>query len=164
MEVISQGKYIRISAKKARPVADLIRGKNAKVSLEMLKLMSQRTASEIKKVVTTAMANAENNFNLDKNELIISKITIDAGPSLKRWRPRAKGAASPIKKRTSHITVIVSGDIKTKKALDSNKNSKEVMVDSTDHKLEIEKPNFNKKEKNAPKIDVKSNFFRRKTG
>ncbi len=164
MEVISQGKYIRISAKKARPVADLIRGKNAKVSLEMLKLMPQRTAGEIKKVITAAMANAENNFNLDKSELIVSKITIDAGPSLKRWRPRAKGAAGAIKKRTSHITVIVSGDVKTKKITDKNENIKEVSKSDDSHKLEMEKPNFNKKEKNAPKVDVKSNFFRRKTG
>lgn len=164
MEVIAKGKYIRISAKKARPVADLVRGKNAKVSLEALKLMPQRTAHEIGKVLLSAMSNAENNFNLDKDALIISKITIDAGPALKRWRPRAKGAASAIKKRTSHITVIVSGEAKSKKIAEKKIENKEVTENIEEQKIESEKPEFMKKEQNAPKVDVKSKFFRRKTG
>jgi large subunit ribosomal protein L22 len=163
MEVIAKGKFIRISAKKARPVADLIRGKNAKVSLAALKLMPQRTSNEIAKVLLSAMSNAENNFNLDKDALLISKITVDAGPSLKRWRPRAKGATSSIKKRTAHITVIVSGEIKSKKAAEKIDTSKD-SASKEDHKIDVEKPEFMKREKNAPKVDLKSNFFRRKTG
>jgi large subunit ribosomal protein L22 len=173
MEVIAQGKFIRISPKKARPVADLVRGKNAKIAFETLKLMPQRTASEIRKVLGSAMANAENNFNLDKDALIVAKIMVDGGPVLKRHQPRGKGSASAIKKRTSHITVIVSGDIKTKRSASSaqekvaekaEKTTKEVK-EVENKKIEVEKPEFIKEDKKvAPKSGVKNTFYRRKTG
>lgn len=164
MEVIAKGNYIRLSPKKARQIADIIRGKNAHEAEVMLKLMPQKSAREIKKVLSSAMANAENNFNLEKNELVISKIMIDGGPVLKRWQPRAKGAAFEIKKRTSHISVIVSGDVKSKKA--ETKKTEEVAEKETteEHKIEIEKPEFLKKEQAAQKVDVKNKIFRRKTG
>lgn len=186
MEVISKGKYISISPKKAREVADLIRGKNARQAKEMLKLMSKGAAGLIEKVLSSAMANAENNFNLEKDELKISKITIDGGPTLKRYRPRAKGVASSIKKRTSHITVIVSGDVKTKQPAEAKIPQQvsaaqekvaatgdkakqgvqkiEKTSETDEHKIEIEKPEFVKKEHNAPRFEIKNKFFRRKTG
>jgi large subunit ribosomal protein L22 len=164
MEVLAKGKYISISPKKAREIADLVRGKNAKGAYETLRFMPQGAAREIKKVLGSAMANAETNFNLDKDALTLSKITIDGGPTLKRWQPRAKGAAYEIKKRTSHIVVTVSGDVKTKKAQIPKNEDVKTDKPTDEHKVEMEKPEFMKKEQSGPKANVKSTFFRRKTG
>jgi large subunit ribosomal protein L22 len=116
MEVKAVEKYIRISPRKARLVADMVRGQNAKKSLVALKFMPKKAAGIIYKAVKSAVANAENNFNLDGETLVISKITVDGGPTLKRFRPAARGMAKHIRKRTSHITVVVSGEGTTKKA------------------------------------------------
>jgi large subunit ribosomal protein L22 len=162
MEVIAKGKYIRLSPKKGRQIADLVRGKNAHESLNLLKSMPQGAAGIIRKVLASAMANAENNFNLDKDALVISGIMIDGGPVLKRWQPRAKGAAYEIKKRTSHVTVIVSGDVKTKKI--AEKAEKKEKETTEDHKVEVERPEFLKKEKAANTAKVQNKIFRRKAG
>lgn len=116
MEVKAVEKYIRISPRKARLVADIVRGKNAKQALVTLQFTPKKAAGIIYKAVKSAVANAENNFNLEADGLTISKITIDNGPTLKRFRPRARGMAAHIRKRTSHVTVIVSGEKLTKKA------------------------------------------------
>lgn len=171
MEVKAIGKYISISPKKARAIADLIRGKNATDASNTLRFMPQISAREIGKVLKSAMANAETNFNLDKDALTIAKITVDGGPTLKRWQPRAKGAAYEIKKRTSHLTVIVSGEVKTKKE-EGKKKIEEIKTElpeslekeAESHIKEVEKPGFIKREQTIPKADVKSTFFRRKTG
>lgn len=110
MEVRALEKYIRISPKKARLVADVVRGQNAVSALTTLKFMPKKAAGIIYKALNSAISNAVNNYGLTKNDLIISKITVDSGPSLKRFRPRSKGMASPILKRTSHVTVVVAGD------------------------------------------------------
>lgn len=163
MEVIAKGKYIRLSPKKGRQIADLVRGKNAHESLNLLKTMPHGAAGIIRKVLASAMANAENNFNLDKDALIISQIMIDGGPVLKRWQPRAKGAAYEIKKRTSHVTVVVSGDVKTKKVAQAAEKKVEKEV-SDEHKVEVERPDFLKKEKVGPTAKVQNKIFRRKAG
>jgi len=108
MEVKAVEKYIRISPKKARLVADMVRGENALKAQTMLKFVPKKAAQIIYKALTSAIANAENNAGLKKENLVISKITVDKGPSLKRFRPRSKGMASSLLKRTSHITVVVS--------------------------------------------------------
>jgi len=109
MEVRALEKYIRISPKKARLVADVVRGQNAVSALTTLKFMPKKAAGIIYKALNSAISNAVNNYGLTKNDLVISKITVDSGPSLKRFRPRSKGMASPILKRTSHVTVVVAG-------------------------------------------------------
>lgn len=175
MEVLAKGKYIKTSPKKARPVADLIRGKNAKEAQIMLSAMPQTAAREMKIILESAMANAENNFNLEKNQLIISKVAVDKGPVAKRYMPRAQGRASQILRQTSHIEIVVSGDIKTKKkAADTNDKGQNKMQDAKpstsvdsavedSKKIEMDRPqdkisvNVNKKG-SAPKM------FRRKTG
>lgn len=125
MEVRAVEKYIRISPRKARLVADVVRGKNAKSALVTLKFMPKKAAGIILKAVQSAVANAENNFNLNADELVISKISVDGGPSLKRFRPGARGMAKNIRKRTSHITVVVSGEAtKSKKAIKPAKEAK----------------------------------------
>lgn len=162
MEVIAKGKYIQLSPKKARAIAAMLRGQNAKVAQITVKSMAQKSATAIEKVLASAMANAENNFNLDKNELLVKNIMIDGGPSLKRWKPGAKGAAHPRLKRTSHITVIVSGDVKSKvKKQEIKKEEKEVIED--EHKVEVERPQFVKNE-HVTGQKVTNKFFRRKTG
>ena len=101
-------KTVRIPARKARLVIDLIRGKNVAEALGILKFTPRSGAYLIEKVLKSAVANAENNFDLDVEDLYVSEAYVNEGPTLKRFRPRAKGSASPINKRTSHITVVVS--------------------------------------------------------
>ena len=164
MEVLATGKYVSVSPKKARAIANLIRGKNAKESAVILGQMPQAGASAVCKVLNSAMANAENNFNLDKSLLNISKITVDAGPVLKRFQPRSKGMASSIKRRTSHIAIVVSGDIKTKVAKEKKvETKKELIKEPEEHKIELERPEEKKIYTSTPK-EMGKKMFRRKTG
>lgn len=101
-------KTVRIPARKARLVIDLIRGKSVAEAFGILKFTPRPGAYLIEKVLKSAVANAENNFDLDVEDLYVSEAFVNEGPTLKRFRPRAKGSASPINKRTSHITVVVS--------------------------------------------------------
>ena len=100
--------YLRTSAYKAREVLDLIRGKSCGEAQDILAFSERDIAQPIAKVLDSALANAEHNDGLDADELYVSACFADEGPTLKRWRPRARGRATPIRKRTCHITVIVS--------------------------------------------------------
>lgn len=106
-ETRAVAKYIRISPRKARQVIDLIRGKRVSEALAILKFTPQRASTAIEKVVKSAAANAENNLEMNKDALFIAEAYVDQGPSLKRYNPRAMGRADLIKRRTSHITVVV---------------------------------------------------------
>jgi len=108
MEVAAKHKFARISPQKARLVADQIRGLPVEKAVETLEFSVKKAATLIKKVLNSAMANAENNLGADIDELYVSKIFVDEGPIMKRIQPRAKGRADRILKRTSHITVMVS--------------------------------------------------------
>ena len=110
-------KFVRLSPKKARFVADLVRGKKVDEAVNILKFSTNRAARIMKKVLDSAIANAENNQGADVDELKITTITVDEGPRMKRIRPRAKGRADRIVKRTSHITITV-GDRKKAAATD----------------------------------------------
>lgn len=101
-------KYIRISPRKVRQVVDLIRGKKATEALAILKFTRKNAADAVGKVVKSAIANAEHNYELDVDSLYVSEVFVDQGPTLKRFKPRAMGRADLIRKRTSHITVVVS--------------------------------------------------------
>jgi large subunit ribosomal protein L22 len=107
-EVKSVAKFVRIAPRKVRIVADLIRGKNVADALAILKFTPKRGAVLLNKVLRSAIANAENNFDMDADNLVVSKCFVDEGPTLKRIHPRSRGQAFSIFKRTSHITVIVS--------------------------------------------------------
>jgi len=104
---IARATYVRVTPMKARRVIDLIRGKSAQQSLAMLKFAPQAASEPVAKVLASAIANAENNFSLDPETLVISRAFVDEGPTLKRFRPRAQGRAYRIRKRTSHITIEV---------------------------------------------------------
>ncbi|MDY6863547.1 MAG: 50S ribosomal protein L22 [Thermodesulfobacteriota bacterium] len=100
-------KYLRISPTKARLVADLVRGKRIDSALNILMATPKKAAGIIVKVIKSAVANASQNKSIDVDNLYIKKIFVDGGPVLKRFRPRAMGRATRIRRRTSHITVIL---------------------------------------------------------
>jgi large subunit ribosomal protein L22 len=104
---IARATHVRVTPMKARRVIDLIRDMPANQALSVLKFAPQAASEPIAKVVASAIANAEHNFQLDAETLIISRAYVDEGPTLKRFRPRAQGRAYRIRKRTSHITVVV---------------------------------------------------------
>jgi large subunit ribosomal protein L22 len=104
----AQARYIRVSAYKAREVLDLIRGRHVADAEEILQFVDRDVADVVRKVVASAVANATTNDSQDPEALFISACYADEGPTLKRWRPRARGRATRIRKRTCHITVIVS--------------------------------------------------------
>ena len=107
MEVRAVAKYIHTSSRKVRLVVDLVRGRPVNEALSLLRFMPQAAAVEVAKVVKSAVANAEQNNHMSAEDLFISRITADEGPTMKRFRPRAHGRASPILKRSTHITVVV---------------------------------------------------------
>ena len=108
MEVKASLKYARIGAFKARLVADLVRGRNVNEAIKDLTFSSKKASPMIKKLIESGVANAENKQILDVDNLFVKTITVDEGPFLKRFRPRAQGRASGIKKKTSHINVILA--------------------------------------------------------
>jgi large subunit ribosomal protein L22 len=108
VEVAAKLKGAKLSAQKARLVADQIRGKSAESALELLEFSGRKGADIIKKVLESAIANAEHNEGADIDELKVSTIFVDEGMTMKRIRPRAKGRADRILKRSCHITVKVS--------------------------------------------------------
>lgn len=108
MKAHAQAKYIRQSPYKVRRVLDLVRGLPVEEARHVLDLTERRAADYVRKVLDSAVANAEHNLALDVDELFIAETFADEGPTLKRWRPRARGRATRINKRTSHITVVVS--------------------------------------------------------
>jgi large subunit ribosomal protein L22 len=101
-------RYLRVSAYKAREVLDLIRDLHVDDADGILEFTDRAVATDIRKVLASAVANAEKNDEIDPNELYVSACFADEGPTLKRWRPRARGRATRIRKRTCHITIIVS--------------------------------------------------------
>ncbi|MDL9937918.1 50S ribosomal protein L22 [Gordonia sp. ABSL1-1] len=100
-------KFVRVTPMKARRVLDLIRGKNVDEALDILRFAPQSASEPVYKVVASAAANAENNLGLDRRTLVVNTAFADEGPTLKRFQPRAQGRAFRIRKRTSHITVVV---------------------------------------------------------
>ena len=108
MKAQAQAKYIRQSPYKVRRVLDLVRGMPVEDARDVLTFTNRRAADTIRKVLDSAVANAEHNYALDADELVVDEAFADEGPTLKRWRPRARGRATRINKRTSHITIIVS--------------------------------------------------------
>ena len=108
MDVAAKHRGARLSAQKARLVADQIRGKGVEEALEVLTFSTKKAATLIKKVLESAIANAEHNDGLDVDDLTVSTVFVDESPTMKKIRPRAKGRADRIMKRTCHITVKVA--------------------------------------------------------
>jgi large subunit ribosomal protein L22 len=99
---------VRIAPRKVRLVVDLIRGKKVGEAIAILKHTPKTASPVVEKLLKSAIANAEHNYELDPNNLVVGKVFVDEGPTLKRFRPRAQGRASAINKRTSHITIVLT--------------------------------------------------------
>jgi large subunit ribosomal protein L22 len=107
MEAKTIGRFVRISPQKIRLVCDQIRGKRVEEALSVLEFTPRKGAKLVAKVLRSGIANAENNQNLDVDALFVKRIEVGPGPTLKRFLPRAQGRATPLLKRTSHITIIL---------------------------------------------------------
>ena len=163
--------YLRIAPRKVRMVADLIRGKTADEAQTILNFTVKKTTHPLLKLLKQAIVNAKNSFQIEQSGLYISKITVDEGPKLKRWRARARGRAFEIKKRTSHITLTLSNITGT----ELKKKKKKIIKTKTKIKTGVDKniktKKINKKDKKEvfkSKIKVKKiegggkKIFRRK--
>ena len=171
MEVSATLRYLRMSPRKVRLAADLVRGKNIVAAQNVLNFADKKAAEVVSKLLTQAIANAKNNFKLDESDLYVSKIMVDEGPKLKRFRPRARGQAYEIQKKTSHITLVldsVGGRVAKKKKVAKVKDEVkegEVVSTSDEKTPKAEKPKF-KVEKEMPKPvtgKVSKRIFQRKT-
>ncbi|WP_139492792.1 50S ribosomal protein L22 [Brevibacillus dissolubilis] len=108
MESKAIARNIRIAPRKVRLVVDLIRGKKIGEAIAILKHTPKAASPVVEKLLKSAIANAEHNYNMDLENLVVGQVFVDQGPTLKRFRPRAMGRASRIHKRTSHITVVLN--------------------------------------------------------
>lgn len=178
MEIKARAKFIRISPKKVRLVADLIRGLDVAPATIQLQFSPKDAARPLSKLLKSAIANAEENEDLKRNNLFIKKITVDGGPTLKRWLPKAMGRATPLIKRSSHINLVLAERVPTlgqKKAKkedtkddlvkidDLKKINREEKSDSTikatDKKLEKEE-----KKSGSASQKITNKIFNRRTG
>ena len=123
MQVQARSKYLKISAKKMRLVAVTIKGMDVSYALDYLKFFPHKASPLISKTLHSAIANAEHNFNLDSHNLFVKRIFADEGTMLKRWRARAFGRATPIHKKSSHLTIILEERVPSKKEI-KTKDSK----------------------------------------
>lgn len=170
-------RYLRIAPRKVRLIVNLIRGKKVTDAQTILRFTHKRGADPVLKTLNSAVAAAKDNKQLDESGLYISKITVDEGPKLKRWIPRARGVASPIQKKVSHITIELDAlkgakKIKVEKPVPAKKTPVQVAeekkapeVETPSEEKVVERPKF-RPEKEAPKPSAKpgglSRFFRRK--
>jgi len=151
-----------------RLLADLIRGKKVEEARTLLDFSVKRGAKPLRKLLDSAVASAIHNFQLEEKDLWISKITVDEGPKLKRWQARARGRATEIQKKTSHITLVLEGEKKkrVKKTEKEEKREKKQVEEEkkVKSKAKIEKPKA-EKEIARPKIEKKGwkKIFRRKS-
>ena len=108
MQAKAIARTVRIAPRKVRLVIDLIRGKQVGEAIAILRHTPKAASPVVEKLLKSAMANAEHNYEMDVNNLVVSETYVNEGPTLKRFRPRAMGRASAINKRTSHITIVLS--------------------------------------------------------
>lgn len=107
MEVTARTRYVRVSPRKVRLVTELVKGKKVQEALNILAFTKKASAKTLTKLINSAVANAQQNNQIDVDTLMVKRISVDGGPTLKRYLPRAMGRASKINKRTSHITVVL---------------------------------------------------------
>ena len=168
MPITAKLRYLRIAPRKVRLAADLIRGKSTEKAQVILNFTVKKPVLPLLKLLKQAIANAKNNFQTEQSNLYISKITVDEGPKLKRWRARARGRAFEIQKKTSHITLILD-EIKKKAKKVRKIEPKAIKIKKVEEKTEekivkLEKVKFRpKKELIKPKREgVLKRVFRRK--
>ncbi len=128
MKVQAHSKYLKISARKLRLSADLVRGMKVIDASDLLRVTNKKSAVLVSDTLRSAVANAENNLNLAKRNLSIAEIRVDEGPMLKRIRPRARGSASPIMHRMAHLTIILTDELKSAQVDSIATNKKSTIV------------------------------------
>ncbi len=142
-EVKAQLNSLRIAPRKVRSVANLLKGKNAVQAADQLEHFMRRPTGPLKKLLYSAIANAENNFNMVKDNLFIKQIVVDEGTKLKRFRAKGFGRAAALQKKTSHITIILSErtpGLRMDKQVSRKKEDKEVKTEDRTHDHEVKKP------------------------
>ena len=134
--VTAKLRFLKMTPRKVRLVADLVRGKQVDVACNALKVLNKRAAKPILKLIDSASANAKHNFSLKEEGLKIETITVDDGPTAKRWMPRAMGRATTIRKRTSHVKIVLTGEVdeKVKKATEAKAKKAEEKAKKTETK------------------------------
>lgn len=115
MEIKAHAKFLRLSPRKARYIVNVVRGKRALDAIALLGLYPQKASYEVSKIINSALANAQNNLGLSKNDLYIKEIQANQGPTFKRYKPRARGSADTIKRKLTHISVVLEQIEGTKK-------------------------------------------------
>ncbi len=168
MKVDAKLNYLRISPRKVRLVADLVRGRRVSEAEGRLQFTNKRATKPVGKLLKSAIANAEHNFDLKKENLYISEIKVDGGPTLKRWRPRARGATNQIQKKTSHVTIVLE-EIDPGQEIKTGKKGKIKKIQKKEKpKTEIKSDNKGQKPSkgDGPKKEQKqkgNKIFRRKS-
>lgn len=163
-------RYLRIAPRKVRLVADLIKGKKVSEAQTLLQFVNNAAVASFQKLIRSALSGASHNFQIDEANLYIAKIVVDEGPKLKRFRPRARGRAYPIQKKTSHITVVLEElvpgtiDKKGKLVAASAKDIASSTLESGKTGLGAQKPKFGREKKlRTQKLGgVRNRIFRRK--
>lgn len=102
--------YLRMGPRKVRLVADMVRGRSVARAIDILTVTNKRPAKPLLKLLLSAVANAKHNFSMSQDALKVATLTVDGGPMLKRWMPKAHGRATPVRERTSHINLVLSGE------------------------------------------------------
>ena len=161
MKIVSSHKHLRISARKVRLVADLVRGKSLDEAKAILKFAVKRATLPMAKLLDQAEANAKKNFQADPSSLYISKVTVDDGPKLRRWRPRARGSAFPIQKKTSHIILVLEGKKGTEKVEEKAVKESKVKEEKT-AKHQSFRPEMEAAKPKTEKVNVSRRVLRRK--
>ena len=164
MMVKAKAKYLRIAPRKARLLVDAIRGLDVGEAMNRLALMNKKSVDFVSKVLASAIANAENNNQIDRKNLFIKDISVNSGPTFYRWMPKAHGRATPIRKRTSVIEVVVSEKVEMKTVKKSKKSEKieapeileKKISDEIDEKVSVPKKATAKKNE---KDDVREQPF-----
>jgi len=154
MSVKVRLKHLRVAPRKTRLVADMIRGEKVSEAKVILKFTVNRPAKPILKLLNSAIAAAKNNFKLEESNLFVSEIKVDEGAKLKRWMPRARGMATEIQKKTSHITLVLD-EIEVFKKTEKKDKEETKLENSEIVKIEkVKKLKSIKKEKNNKKTEV----------
>ncbi|PIZ89357.1 MAG: 50S ribosomal protein L22 [Candidatus Nealsonbacteria bacterium CG_4_10_14_0_2_um_filter_37_10] len=165
MSVTAKLRYLRIAPRKVRLVADLIRKKSVEEAQTILSFTTKKAAKVLLKLLKQAIANAKTNFQLEEKNLYISKILVDEGPKYKRWMPRARGQASPIQKKTSHVTIeLTEIEKKPRKIKKIKKAEKVEKIERVEKVPKVEKPKLRPEiEEAKPKVERGiRRIFRRK--
>ena len=165
MKSTAKLKYLRIAPRKVRLVADLVRGKKVEDAAITLRYTFKKASDPVLRTLNSAIASAKDNFQLEESDLYISKITVDEGPKLKRWRARARGMAYEIQKKTSHITI----ELDSKRRADVKKVKKQKAAVASTKSEETTEKQREMREKFRPESEIKkegrkgiTKMFRRK--